>query len=338
MTTLARPIIHFVSAIKGSAARHWFRQTPNGDGRWQQAQFVLTDEDGTADWLVVFDDLATPLDTPIPWSRRIVFLSEPTHMKRYALRYLNQFGVVVGPVPVGRWYRGRVVRQQPALPWYYGVSWKNDTALDWEAMSRHPIKSRRISVVASAKDWRPLYRERRRFVQKLKEALGAELDEFGHGVRPVDDKAEAVAPYRYHVVLENNKIDQFWTEKLADAYLGEAFPIYSGGGELDRDFDPASFATIDVSNPDKAVEVVRGILAADPAAHAQRLLQAMHERVLKVHNVFAVCERIIRDLGNDEQRLREPVTLHPSLKFSLKRSFKKSWRDLHATLGFRRRS
>ena len=336
-TTPAKPVVHFVSAIRGPAAGNWFRQTPDGDGHWEQAQFVLADEDGAADWLVVFDDLTAPLRTRVPWSRRMVFLSEPPHMKRYALRYLNQFGVVVGPVPVGRGYRGRVVMQQPALPWYYGVNWKTGTALGWDAMGRHPVKSRRISVVASAKDWRPLYRERRRFVEKLKQALGAELDEFGHGVRPVDDKAEAIAPYRYHVVLENNKVDRFWTEKLADAYLGEAFPIYSGGGELDRDFDPASFATIDVSDSDRAVAAVRGILAADPAAHAQPLLQAMHERVMKEHNVFAICERIIRDVGSEEQaRLREPVTIHPSQKFCLKHSFKKSWRNLRAALGLRR--
>ncbi len=291
----------------------------------------------TADWLVVFDDLLAPLQTLVPWSRRIVFLSEPPILKRYALRYLNQFGTVVGPVPVGRGYKGRVVIQQPALPWYCGVSWRDGTALGWEALGRHPVKTRRISVVASAKDWRPQYKARLLFVDKLKEALGDELDVFGRGVRPIDDKAEAIGPYRYHVVLENNTIDHFWTEKLADAYLGEAFPIYSGGGQLARYFDPQSFATIDVSDPDRAVADVVKLLADDPAARVQPLLQAMHERLMKEHNVFAVCERIVRQAdGVTVPSLQQPSLLHPSLKFSLKRSLHKSWRDVRTKLGLRR--
>lgn len=332
----AKSTIHLVSAIEGPAAK-WLRQSPDGDGRWENLQFVLRDDDMTADWLVVFDDLPGPFETSVPWSRRIVFLSEPPNMKRYALRYLGQFGAVVGPVPVGRAYKGRVVRQHPALPWFYGVSWKDGSALGWDDLCRHSTKTKQLSLVVSDKDWRPAYRARLRFVEQLRKALGSDVDVFGRGVRPVDDKAEAISPYRYHIVLENNAVDHFWTEKLADAYLGEAFPIYSGGGQLDRYFDPRSFATIDVADPEKAVAKVREILEADPAARAQPLLRAMHERVMKEHNVFAVCQRFIADSPSPEQPLlRTPDTLHPSLRFSLKRSLHRSWRDFRTAIGLRR--
>ena len=48
----------------------------------------------------------------------------------------------------------------------------------------------------------------------------------------MSDKAEAIAPYAYHLVLENNYIDNFWTEKLADAWIGWALPLYLGAPNL----------------------------------------------------------------------------------------------------------
>ena len=329
--------IHFATGLTGPAVANWFRQTPNGDGRWRETQFVRRDDGLSADWLVIFDDLLEPLPTRVPWSRRIVFLSEPPNLKRYPLRYLQQFGTVVGPVPVPSAYKGHVRRQHPALPWFYGANWKDGTASDWGVLKRHPVKSRGISVVASGKDWRPEYKARLRFVQKLKDVLGDELDVFGRGIRSVDDKADAIAPYRYHVVLENNTVDHFWTEKLADTYLGEAFPIYSGGGELARYFDPQCFATIDVYDPEAAVARVVKILEEDPASRVQPLLRAMHERLMNEHNVFADCERIVRQAPDrNEPPTQQPDLIHPSLKFSLKRSLHKSWRDLRNRLGLRR--
>ena len=162
-------------------------------------------------------------------------------------------------------YKGRVLKQHPALPWYYGANWKDGTGSSWDELRRHPAKTRRISVVASDKDWRPEYKARLLFVKTLRDVLGDELDVFGRGRRPIDDKAEAIAPYRYHIVLENNMVDHFWTEKLADAYLGEAFPIYSGGGELARySIRRASLRSTCPIRRRRSPEVVN-ILEDDPA-------------------------------------------------------------------------
>ncbi len=258
-------------------------------------------------------------------------------MKCYARRYLAQFGTIVGPVPVGHTYQGRVVTQHPALPWFYGVSSKDSRASGWDELWRCSTKTRHISIVVSDKNWRPRYRARLDFVKQLREALGADLDVLGRGVQPVDDKAEVISPYRYHVVLENNLVDHFWTEKLADAYLGEAFPIYSGGGQLDQYFDPKSFATIDLTDTTKAVAEVQKILEADPAARVQPLLRKMHERVMTEHNFFAVCERIIQaNTSQDKPLLSEPVFIRPSISYSLKRSLHRAWRNARTSLGLRR--
>ena len=55
------------------------------------------------------------------------------------------------------------------------------------------------------------------------------------------------------------------------------------------------------------------------------------------HNVFAVCERIVVQAPDQaEPTLQQPDLIHPSLKFSLKRSLHKSWRDVRTKLGLRR--
>ena len=40
-----------------------------------------------------------------------------------------------------------------------------------------------------------------------------ELDIFGHGVNPMNDKAEALDPYRFHIAVENHVYDHHLTEK-----------------------------------------------------------------------------------------------------------------------------
>jgi len=40
---------------------------------------------------------------------------------------------------------------------------------------------------------------------------------FGRGFEPIDDKMGAILPYRFHLVLENSVLPNYWTEKLADA-------------------------------------------------------------------------------------------------------------------------
>jgi Glycosyltransferase family 10 (fucosyltransferase) C-term len=149
------------------------------------------------------------------------------------MRYTNQFGVAIGP-PELKKFRGRHIRAQPCMPWWFG----NDGCyfglsrpLNFDELCALSFTDKKcaISVVCSSRQGTEQHNRRLAFVTALKEELGDTLHWFGNGINPVRDKSEAIVPYRYHLVLENNIIPHFWTEKLADAFLGDSFPIVAGG-------------------------------------------------------------------------------------------------------------
>jgi hypothetical protein len=282
-----------LSAPNGFA--HWSRQTPKGDGIWGDICIKYNDQSCAPDWLVVYDEPHPTLTTRLPVDRRILFVGEPPELKSYPARYLNQFGIVVSPASLPG-FTGHHVRQQSALPWHYGIDMTAfntpGAALSWADLVTDKPKSKTLSIICSNKAISVQHRKRLAFVQRLKARLGDRVDVFGRGFTEIADKADAIAPYRYHIVLENNVVDHFWTEKLADAWLGDCYAIFSGCKTAMSDFDPAAMTHIDITNPDCAIDQVEGLLTADPWAEARSAIRANRHRLLHEHNVFPVIERL----------------------------------------------
>ncbi len=113
------------------------------------------------------------------------------------------------------------MRSHAALPWLYG----HETVADL-TQQRPAAKRNAVSVVITRKTKTPLHRARLQFVEQLQRRLGDRLHVYGRGFQEVGDKREAIDPFKYHLALENNDQEHFWTEKIADAYLGWALPLY----------------------------------------------------------------------------------------------------------------
>lgn len=279
------------------------RQTPAGDGAWDPIRVTL-DPDAPHDWLLVVDDAPAGLETRVPPARRILALTEPPAIRRYPARFLAQFGVVAGAAtPPG--FRGARIGEHALLPWYYGVAFREGarrTVRDWPALAAGPpgdVRERAglVSAVTSTKRVTANQIRRLRLLDRLAGALGPRLALFGRGFAEIADKAAGIDGYRYHLVLENNLDPGFWTEKLADAILGGAFPIVAGGGDLARWFDPAGFAAIDPRRPRAAVAAVEALLADDPVARPEtrRAMAENRRRLMEERQLFPVIARHVAE-------------------------------------------
>lgn len=109
-------------------------------------------------------------------------------------------------------------------------------------------KTKFLSVICSTKVFSSQQRVRLEFVSKLKSILGENLDWFGNGVNPVDDKWSAISKYKYHLVLENRIGNNIVSEKLFDSYLGLSFPLYSGAPNIHDFFSNNSLVQIDTND------------------------------------------------------------------------------------------
>lgn len=87
-------------------------------------------------------------------------------------------------------------------------------------------KTRNVSLVASKKRFLPGHRLRHQVVAALAKKHGVAV--MGRGYRPVATKDEAHLPFRYSVVIENERSPYFFTEKLTDCLRCGCVALYWG--------------------------------------------------------------------------------------------------------------
>lgn len=294
------------------------RQLPNHTPVWGGCEFLFDWDEPNYDWLVVYDDLP-----PIAGERRsrrceqlrcprehtILVTTEPESIKSYFTRYTDQFGQVLTSQPAWALPHARRIYQQPGLRWFYGTS-KNSTQSydELSTQSVDSLKSDKVGTVCSVKQQtHTLHDQRYRFTQELKALLPA-LDVFGRGVCEIDDKAESIAPYKYHLAIENHIAKHHWTEKLADPFLGEALPFYVGCPNASDYFPADSFIVLDITDPQRSAEIIRNSIKSDEYAKRKPMIIEAKKRVLEQHNLFAVLADYI-----DENTLPQPEQVSESM-------------------------
>jgi len=289
----------------------WRRQLPGDQDRWGRCLFTFDPDDRNYDWLVVYDDLAP--SGPERFSRRVEQLAcprsqtlfitaEPSTIKVYGRDFLNQFGwLLTSQEPWATPHPG-AIHAQPALRWFYGVPWRwqecPERLRSWDAMHAAvmpPEKHKLISTVTSSKQMSATeHRARFEFITRLRQAM-PELEAFGHGVQLIDDKADALDGYRYHVAVENHVCDHHITEKLSDAFLGCTLPFYSGAPNA-VDYYPAdSFIPIDIHDFEGSLHTIRQAIANGEYEKRLPAILEARRRVLEEHNIFAVIDRLVSE-------------------------------------------
>lgn len=278
------------------AERTWLRQLPDGRPCWDRCEFLFDPEARDYDWLVVYNDLPRrgggmePL--ACPREHTLLVTTEPSSIKAYGEAYAAQFGCVLTSQEAWALPHPDRIYSQPALHWFYGIGAGHVVSYSRLAAAQPPDKTRDISMVWSGKAQRhTLHNRRAEFMRRIRAALPG-LDVYGRGAHPLDDKAEALDAYRYHIAIENHIGPHHWTEKLADPFLGFTLPFYHGCPNAAEYFPPESFIPIDIGDFDGALAtIVRAIENHEYEKRLPSIVEA-RRRVLEEYNFFAVvaCE------------------------------------------------
>jgi hypothetical protein len=301
--------------IKISTLLQWSisRQIPIAD--FKEIQFLINQPVDSCDAWIIYQGLFRPETTCCPPENVILFTYEPPGLHQYQADFLNQFAKIVTCHRTIQ-HPGAIYRHQ-AQPWLAGLGRDSQQNLhrsnqvrfsfdDFAAMVP-PAKPKSLSVLCSNKVMTEGHRRRLAFVEQLRQALGDTVDIYGYGFQPLSDKWDALAPYKYHIVLENSIVEDYWTEKLADAYLGYCFPIVSGCPNLERYFSQDAYLTIDINQPDVTIAKIRKLLAEDIYKQKIPSLQEARRQVLYEYNFFAEILSLV-----------QPQTTYPPQKITLK--------------------
>ncbi|MRS05753.1 hypothetical protein EG832_21435 [bacterium] len=218
-------------------------------------------------------------------------------MHRYPHEFTRQFRTVI--TCNNNIHASQVIHSQTALPWRVGRVDRNGASplisSDYDSLKAlAPLqKTKNISIISSSKAFTPSHKKRLAFALKLKEVFGENIDLFGYGIRPIENKWDAIADYKYHVVIENGSFPHYWTEKLSDTYLGWTFPLYYGCPNLESYFAKNAFRRIDLNDVDGSVRQLKSVLESDLYERSLDALNAARIKVLDEYNFFPVVSQFI---------------------------------------------
>jgi hypothetical protein len=283
--------------------RAWHGRFPGGIPLRGSCHFSFDRDERNYDWLVVYDDLPSVSGERFtlweealacPRAQTLLITTEPSTIKIYGKVFLRQFGHVLTSQEPWIVRHPGAIFSQTGLIWFYGGCGPKGS---YDYISAHsPLdKSCDISTVCSSKQQKhTLHNARFEFTQKLKAVLPS-LDIFGHGVRFIDDKADALDTYRYHVAIENHVCPHHWTEKLSDAFLGSCLPFYHGCPNAADYFPEESFIPINIHDFGESAE--RICKAIRDREYEKRLPAILESRrlVLDTYSLFPLLSRLIAE-------------------------------------------
>ncbi|WP_173480049.1 MULTISPECIES: glycosyltransferase family 10 domain-containing protein [unclassified Marinobacterium] len=322
--------------------RVWRHQLNSSYPVVNNCTFTFDIDEREYDWLVVYDDLPPSNKErrsmrqeklACPPEKTILVTSEPSSIKSYFSEFTDQFGFVLTSQPEWALPHKNRIFSQPALQWFYGVGSKN--TIDFEGLheSNESCKDRLISVVGSSKkEKHTLHALRYQFIKALTDSL-PNIDIYGRGFTEMDDKAEAIQPYMFHIAVENHYSEHHWTEKLADAFLGEAVPLYVGCPNIKQYFPEDSIIILDISNPEEAIKTISSLTAKEYFRRRPAVLEAKR-KILHEYNLFSVIEKIVNSANTKTNNDNETRILK-SRRSMIKRSLRSSVKHLYQKIRLR---
>lgn len=295
--------------IKVNVLKDWdypdlFQQTPGGTGGWEDIEFHLNSEQ-PSDYVIVLNHPLQDSTVVCPPGHVWAIIQEPPSdfyklMHRGDPSYDRIYTTDVDLK--GR----RYVKSQPALPWHINRSY------NFLKMVEAPPKTSDISWVTSNRTELQGHRERMAFLEAIRGEL--EFDLFGRGFNHVDDKWQAVAPYRYSFAIENYSNPYYWSEKIADCFLGWTMPIYYGCTRITEYFPAEAMILIDIHRPEEALERIREAVRAKRWKRNLDAIRFAREQVLERHQFFPFVAGQIRKEKPDPVREARPVFIPAALR------------------------
>ena len=300
------------------------RQSVNSEGVWNDCRFIINDNklEKCDWWFVLHGSGLVERENCLCDPDHVVYVSmEPTEkMSQASDKFLQQFSHLV---TCDRNVKHRNIIYNNWLTWWAGmvVNTKNkkhvfqpDVRFNYDQLSsmQPEKKLNKVSIIISYKDFSEGHKKRIEFVNKIINfPISKYIDVYGHGFKPIPDKWDAIAPYKYHLVLENSVIKDYWSEKLADAFLGFSFPIYHGCPNIYDYFSKDSLGVIDINNIEESVKMLNDIIESNIYDNSMNAIDISRNQVLNQYNIF----NLMSELATNNSLKHQNITLNTNMFF-----------------------
>lgn len=102
-------------------------------------------------------------------------------------------------------------------------------------------KTKKVSIIVSWKKETEGQKLRHEVISRF----GDRMDVYGNGYKKVENKIEALRDYQFSIIIENEKSDYWFTEKLIDCLVTGTIPIFWGSSKVAENFNVIQFRDLD---------------------------------------------------------------------------------------------
>lgn len=140
-------------------------------------------------------------------------------------------------------------------------------------------KSKIVSIIASSKNYAEGHILRHNVIRECSDKLKRE-DVFGGGYKTIENKIIGCKDYAFQIVIENSKLDYYFTEKIIDVFATGCVPIYWGCPSIGNFFNINGILTFDT------VDELKQILNNISLDKYQEMLPYVKENFEKAEKYF----------------------------------------------------
>ena len=233
----------------------------------------------------------------VPQANTLLLMSEPWSVVKFPRRYTDQFGMVYSCQECVR--HKHIVYGPAAIWWFVGID-KNGRqtpehigSITYNALKNSPLpqKTKEMSIIVSNKTFSAGHLKRFHFVRKLKQRYGDRIDFFGKDFKPVVDKWDALAPYKYTIAIENSSERFYFTEKIMDGFLAGCHVVYNGCTNIGDYFPQPAMTWLNTDDFEAACRTIDGLLDSDTYERSIPDIVEARRRTLDDYNFLHVIAR-----------------------------------------------
>jgi len=292
------------------------RQTPDHSGIWKNCKFYINEDMPECDYWVVYDNLQKKEKSICQKENTILITGEPVSVKSYNKKFIKQFNTVI--TSQTNLKHQNIINQQQSLPWMVGgkfiketKSWGKNFSKDYNELklTKTPKKNKLISIISSSKNGTKGHKERLDFVKQIEKEFKNDIDIYGRGIKTFEDKWDVIAPYKYHIVIENFSTKDYWTEKIADCYLAGAYPFYFGCTNISDYFSKNSFTWININNTKEAIEQVKLLIRENKYEKSIKEIEVAKNKILDEYSLFPMIHKLVNKKNKENKKT--PITIFP---------------------------
>jgi hypothetical protein len=152
-------------------------------------------------------------------------------VEQYLSEEGNKFDLIL------TYYPSVLRSKKKAKLFYFGDSWIKEK-------SESIVKSKMVSFVTSNKNFTPGHSIRMQVVESMHQGINR-FDLYGRGFNPIDKKEEGLNDYKFSIVIENEFMKNWFTEKLVDCFRTKTIPIYKGCPNIKDFYNKKGIITFD---------------------------------------------------------------------------------------------